>query len=209
MEVKAATATLYTQDKFCWTRGYLGAFDTLEVCAAEVGVHLIWCNGDGLFSYNSNHGWCECCRNKDGVEDGTDLRDFSGSNIYKLDPPCEGITPKAVSPAKKIVYKTNVFIEPSELYNGLLDSNCPAALTMCKLEYRNTQGAATFSDYTTTTYVRDGITVASSGKVTLNHNTLYVPENEEFRLNCDGGVNISPTFTAMKAATATLVTPNK
>ena len=82
---------------------------------------------------------------------------------------------------------------------------------MCKLEYRNTQGAATFLDFTTTSNVRDGISVASSGKVTFNHNTFIVPEGEEFRVKCDDGANVSPSFKATRVVnfTATLYKKDK
>ena len=85
-------------------------------------------------------------------------------------------------------------IEPSELFEGLVGA-C-LTLSMCKLEHRN--GAAAFSEFTPTADVTDGISVAGSGRVTIDYQTFIVPENEEFRLSCDSGANVSPPFTAVK-----------
>ena len=175
----------------------MGGSPTLEGCTAIVVASTKCPDGNGYFRYNQNPsaGYCACCKNAKGVEDGSDLID-DGYSVYKIDT-CTTITPKTESPPTKTIFSENISIEPEELFDGF-ESNCKI-LIKCMLQNRNTQGTATgFNDFTASAGVRNGISVADFGKVTIDHETFIVLGGEEFRVSCDEGAKVSPAFKVIK-----------
>ena len=84
-------------------------------------------------------------------------------------------------------------MEPTVLFNGIK----PGCLTQCKLQFN--PGTGTWSDYIETSN-RSGISVEDTGRVKYNVDTFaYLIADEQLRLNCNGGSNISTSFQAARA----------
>ena len=68
-------------------------------------------------------------------------------------------------------------------------------LNQCKLQHRDPSVVSNpWIDHVAVAGTRDGITVEDNGTINFFVDTFKWPENDELRLDCNNGINISATF---------------